>query len=159
VKATYRESATKWGTSYSKRERSNTMGCAMQLAEHVFEAVSLGKEAQDEVPFTQRQILAGAIAEIQEAARDELRAEYRAEARAIVAGAVLIAHRELDRVASEIARGKHFDADQRPKCQRHKSGACSVCGRAMGQAEHNIWECEGSPTQTETPAAESTDAR
>lgn len=147
MKATYRESAQKWGASYKARERSNQMGCAMQLAAHVFEAVSRGKEAQDEVPFSQREILAGAIAEIQEAAREELRAEYRAEARAMVAGAVRIAHRELDRLASDVALGKRFDADQRPKCQRHKSGACSTCGRAMSQGEHNIRECEGAPLQ------------
>jgi hypothetical protein len=84
------------------------MGKAIQLAQHVYEAVARGKEAKGEVEFSQLQILAGAIAEIQEEARAELRATYLQEARALVAGAVRIAHAELDRVAGDVQSGKHF---------------------------------------------------
>lgn len=113
MKATYRESAEEWGAAYKARERSQTMAQAMRLAEHVYEAVSRGQGAREEVEFSQRAILAGAIAEIQEQARAEVRDEYRKEARALVAGAVLIAHREIDRVASDVQSGKHFVPEAR----------------------------------------------
>jgi hypothetical protein len=80
---------------------------AMRLADHIFEAVALAADPDNKLPG-QREILAGAIAEIQEQARAELRAEYQAEARSIVAGAVRIAHAELDRVAADVVSGKHF---------------------------------------------------
>jgi hypothetical protein len=105
MKSTYRESAEEWGRAYKARERSKTMGQAMRLAQHIYEAVSLG-----DVEYSQRAILAGAIAEIQEQARAELRAEFLAEARSLVAGAVLLAHRELDRVAADVQSGKYFGA-------------------------------------------------
>lgn len=107
MEATYRKSAEVWGKAYKARERSQTMGQAMRLANHIFEAVGLAADPDNGLP-TQRAILAGAIAEIQEQARAELRAEYIAEARAIVAGAVRIAHAELDRVAANVQSGKHF---------------------------------------------------
>jgi hypothetical protein len=107
VEATYRKSAEAWGAAYKERERSATMGKAMHLANHVFEAVGIAADPGAGLA-SQRAILAAAIAEFQEQARAELRAEYIAEARAIVAGAVLVAHKELDRVAADVLSGKHF---------------------------------------------------
>lgn len=107
MEATYRKSAEVWGAAYVARERSVTMGKAMHLANHIFEAVGLAADP-DAGLASQRAILAGAIAEIQEQARAELRAECLAEARSLVAGAVRIAHAELDRVATDVLAGKHF---------------------------------------------------
>ena len=109
MEATYRKSAEQWGKSYAARERSATMGKAMHLADHVFEAVGLAADPVNGLP-SQRAILAGAIAAIQEQARAELRAEILAEARSLVAGAVRIAHAELDRVAADVQEGKRFGA-------------------------------------------------
>lgn len=107
---TYRESAEQWGQAYREHERSNRMGRAMQLADRVYEAVARGKEARDEVEFTQREILAGAISEIRAQAQEELRAELLAEARSLVAGAVRIAHKELESIANKVQSGEHFGA-------------------------------------------------
>jgi hypothetical protein len=112
VEATYRKSAEAWGKSYKARERSQTMGQAMRVADHIFEAVALAADPAGGLP-SQRAILAGAIAEIQEQARAELRAELLKEARALVAGAVRIAHAELDRVAGAVERGEHFAPEAR----------------------------------------------
>ncbi len=112
MQKTYRESAQEWGAAYKKRERSQTMGQAMHLAQHLFEAVALAQDPVQGLP-SQREILAGAIAEIQEQARAALREELLKEARAIVAASVRLAHKELDRVADAIERGDHLVPEAR----------------------------------------------
>jgi len=107
--STHRENARKWTVAYKSNERNPYLGVALRLADDVFGAVGLAAEPTPGLG-SQREILAAAIHEIRAAAQAELRAEILAEARAIVAGAVRIAHKELDRVAEDITAGRHFSA-------------------------------------------------
>jgi KaiC/GvpD/RAD55 family RecA-like ATPase len=83
------------------------MGRAMQLAEHVFEAVALAADPDNKLP-SQRAVLAGAIAEIRAEAVEELRKELKSHARRLVADEIVKCHAELDKLAAKVQAGSHF---------------------------------------------------